>query len=119
MTIEEIKKRLAELDAKRERNSLDMIEINRQIDEANALKQMHGIHSDKTWLSRAKYALRLKGALHQELLLERGELSRELKFLQSRDENRELLKNFKSLVELEIGEKRCFELFKNALELIK
>lgn len=119
MTIEEIKKRLAELDAKRERNSLDMIEINRQIDEANALKQMHGIHSDKTWLSRAKYALRLKGALHQELLLERGELSRELKALQNKDISRDILNEFKKLVESEIGEDRCFELFKNALELVK
>lgn len=73
--INNIKGKIKEIDIVRERNVLDMAEINRQIDEANALKQMHGIHSDKTWLSRARYALRLKGALHQKLLLERGELS--------------------------------------------
>ena len=113
---QEINLRINQIDQEVEILLIKMANIHYQIDTANAKKQMDGIHSDKHWLSKAKYALKLNGAKHQTLKNERGDLSRKLKAIQQKSHDRDLLNAFKEIVANDIGEKRCFYLFGLALE---
>lgn len=94
---------------------LDMSHIKMQIETAKAKQQMDGVHSDKHWLSRAKYALRLKGAAHQELKVERGKLSRDILKNEQEQDDKVLLSAMKKVFKDELGSKKFDKLFHRAL----
>lgn len=114
-----ITQRIQEIDEETNALSLEMASIKNQIENAKAKQQMEGIHSDKYWLSRAKHALRMKGATHQKLKVERGQLSRELKQVRGQRIDKTLMKVFYDMVVTEIGKERSSELFSKAVSEVR
>lgn len=70
MKIDVIEKTTAELEALKVETEVGLARMKQQLDTAKARAREDGEYADSDWYVRTKYALRMKGLTHQQILSE-------------------------------------------------